>query len=138
MERRQQAIVDGAKKVAENANKARESLSGIKMSWNSDKSIGDVVGGLKNKFGIGAPTVPGMAPMNSDGQKGNTNTGTAGAGTTSAIATGGRRSTSITINLKSLVENLVFEGGYEQNRDEMQRDLESALIRVLQMANSAL
>ena len=55
-----------------------------------------------------------------------------------AIATGGSRSTSITINLKSLVDQLVFEGGYEQSRDEMQRDLESALIRVLQMANSAL
>lgn len=138
VERRRQAIVDGAKKVAENANKAKESLSGIKMSWNSDKSVGDVVGSLKNKFGIGAPAVPGMAPMSGDEQKGHTTTGTAGAGAASAIATGGSRSTSVTINLKSLVEHLIFEGGYEQNRDGMQRDLESALIRVLQMANSAL
>lgn len=140
VESRQQAIVDGAKKVAENARKAKESLSGIKMSWNSDKSLGNVVGGLKKKLGIEAPAVPGMAPMGGSGLNGNTDdgNGTVGAGAASAIATGGSRSTSITINLKSLVENLVFEGGYEQNRDEMQRDLESALIRVLQMANSAL
>lgn len=140
VEARQQAIVDGAKKVAENANKAKESLSGIKMSWNSDKSLGNVVGGLKKRLGIEAPAVPGMAPMGDSSLNGNTDggNGTAGADAASAIATGGSRSTSITINLKSLVENLVFEGGYEQNRDEMQRDLESALIRVLQMANSAL
>lgn len=138
VEKRQQAIVDGAKKVAENANKAKESLSGISMSWNSDKSLGNVVGGLKKKLGIEAPAVPGMAPMDGTGKQGGTNAGTAGTGTASAIATGGRRSTSITINLKSLIENLIFEGGYEQNRDEMEKDLESALIRVLQMANSAL
>nr|DAL75117.1 MAG TPA: tail tape measure protein [Caudoviricetes sp.] len=138
VEKRQQAIVDGAKKVAENASKAKESLSGISMSWNSDKSLGNVVGGLKDKFGIGAPAVPGMTPMGGTGKQGGTNTGAAGSGAASAIATGGSRSTSITINLKSLVENLVFEGGYESSRDEMQRDLESALIRVLQTANSAL
>ena len=60
-----------------------------------------------------------------------------GSGTASAIATGGSKNTSITINLKSLVENVVFEGGYEGSRDVMQRDLESALIRVLEMANTA-
>ncbi|MCM1302253.1 MAG: hypothetical protein NC250_01235 [Alistipes senegalensis] len=139
IESRQQAIVDGAKKVAEHANKAKASLSGIDMSWNSDKSLGNVVGGLKNKLGIETPAVPGMAPVGGD-LNGNSygDNGTAGSGAASAIATGGGRSTSITINLKSLIENLVFEGGYETSRDEMQRDLESALIRVLQTANSAL
>lgn len=140
VEARQQAIVDGAKKVAEDARKAKESLAGINMSWNSDKSLGSVVGGLKEKLGIETPAVPGMAPVGGGDLNGGTydGNGTAGAGAASAIATGGSRSTSITINLKSLVDQLVFEGGYEQSRDEMQRDLESALIRVLQMANSAL
>lgn len=140
VEARQQAIVDGAKKVAEDARKAKESLAGINMSWNSDKSLSDVVGGLKQKLGIETPAVPGMVPMGGGDLNGGTYDGneTAGAGAASAIATGGSRSTSITINLKSLVDQLVFEGGYEQSRDEMQRDLESALIRVLQMANSAL
>lgn len=137
---RQQAIVDGAKKVAEDARKAKESLAGINMSWNSDKSLGDAVGGLKQRLGIETPAVPGMVPAGGGDLNGGTydGNGTAGAGAASAIATGGSRSTSITINLKSLVDQLVFEGGYEQSRDEMQRDLESALIRVLQMANSAL
>nr|DAP70156.1 MAG TPA: tail tape measure [Caudoviricetes sp.] len=135
---RQQAIVDGAKKVAEDARKAKESLAGINMSWNSDKSMSDVVGGLKKKLGIEVPRVPGMAGGNSGGTgNGAGGEGGSGSGTASAIATGGSKNTSITINLKSLVENIVFEGGYEGSRDVMQRDLESALIRVLEMANTA-
>lgn len=135
---RQQAIVDGAKKVAEDARKAKESLAGINMSWNSDKSMSDVVGGLKKKLGIEVPRVPGMAGGNSGGTgNGAGGEGGNGSGTASAIATGGSKNTSITINLKSLVENIVFEGGYEGSRDVMQRDLESALIRVLEMANTA-
>lgn len=135
---RQQAIVDGAKKVAEDARKAKESLAGINMSWNSDKSLSDVVGGLKKKLGIEVPRVPGMAGGNGSGlEDGAGGEGGNGSGTASAIATGGSKNTSITINLKSLVENIVFEGGYEGSRDVMQRDLESALIRVLEMANTA-
>lgn len=102
------------------------------------KSLSDVTAGLKRSLGIETPAVPGMATgtgvgMNGDGSG---NSG-AGAGTASAIATGGTKSTSITITLRSLVENIVFEGGYEQDRDAMQKDLESALIRVLEMAYSA-
>lgn len=139
MEARQQAIVDGAKKVAENAQKAKESLSGISMKWNSDKSLSDVVGGMKKKLGIEAPAVPGMSPVAGGGGNGTdeSSTGMAGSSTAESIATGGSRSSSITINLKSLVEKIVFEGGYESSRDNMEKDLESALIRVLQMANSA-
>lgn len=142
IEARQQAIAEGAKKVSENARKAQESLAGIKLSWNSDKSLGDAVGSFRQKLGIEAPTVPGMTPMDggglNDGIGDTADSGTAGVGAASAIAAGGSRSTSVAINIGSLVEHLVFEGGYEQNRDEMQRDLEGALIRVLQMANSAL
>lgn len=139
MEARQQAIIDGAKKVAENAQKAKESLSGISMKWNSDKSLSDVVGGMKKKLGIEAPAVPGMSPVAGGGGTGTEESGTgmAGNSTAESIATGGNRSSSITINLKSLVEKIVFEGGYEGSRDNMEKDLESALIRVLQMANSA-
>lgn len=137
VEARQQAIVDGTRKVAENARKAKESLAGISMSWNSEKSIGDVFGGLKKKFGIETPSVPGMSAMGSGNGIDGSSAGSSGIGTASAIATGGSRSTSITITLKSLVENIVFEGGYEHDRDAMQKDLESALIRVLEMAYAA-
>lgn len=137
VEARQQAIVDGAKKVAENARKAKESLTGISMSWNSEKSLSDVVGGLKKKLGIEVPAVPGMVGNTSGGTGNGSGGDGTGSSTASAIATGGSKNTSITINLKSLVENIVFEGDYEDSRDVMQRDLESALIRVLEMANTA-
>lgn len=137
VEARQQAIIDGAKKVAENARKAKESLTGISMSWNSEKSLSDVVGGLKKKLGIEVPAVPGMAANAGGGIENPSGGDGTGSSTASAIATGGSKNTSINITLRSLVENIVFEGGYEGNRDVMQRDLESALIRVLEMANSA-
>ncbi|WP_418450189.1 hypothetical protein [Alistipes sp.] len=102
------------------------------------KSLADITSGLKRKMGIETPSVPGMAatPGGDTGDYGGGNGGT-GVGAASSIATGGSKSTSITINLKSLVENIVFEGGYEQGRDSMQKDLESALIRVLEMAYAA-
>lgn len=137
VEARQQAIVEGAKKVTENARKAKESLTGINMSWNSEKSLSNVVGGLKKKLGIEVPAVPGMVGNTSGGTDNCSGGDGTGSSTASAIATGGSKNTSITINLKSLVENIVFEGGYEDSRDVMQRDLESALIRVLEMANTA-
>lgn len=135
VERRQKAIVDGAKSVAENARKARESLSGIQMKWNSEKSLSDVAGGLKSKLGISAPSVPGM-----DAQSGNSGSSTGNSTTakaTEAVSTGGTRNTTISISLGSLVERIVFEGGYESNREQMEKDIESTLIRVLQMARTA-
>lgn len=164
MEERQKAISDGADKVKENLLKAKESLSGIDMSWNSEKSLSDVTNGLKEKLGMGgASSAPGtddtvltddptqnttgLLPGSGNGKnndsallpgtgRGNNSVGT-GVGTSSAISTGGSRSSSVTINLKSLVETLSF-GSYEGDRDTMQRDLESRLIRVLEMANSAM
>ena len=159
MEERQKAISDGADKVKENLLKAKESLSGINMSWNSEKSLSDVTNGLKEKLGMGgASSAPGTddnAVITDDTvipklEETDTNQQTkpkkvtnwahstgAGTDTSSAISTGGSRSSSVTINLKSLVETLSF-GSYEGDRDTMQRDLESRLIRVLEMANSAM
>ena len=74
---------------------------------------------------------------NTPGRGNGTSGSTAGAGAVSAIATGGKRSTTINISLGALVDKLVFEGGYEGSRDDMQRDLENRLIQVLQMAATA-
>lgn len=102
------------------------------------KSLSDVTAGLKRSLGIEAPAVPGMAGNGTGGGPGEDGgSGNGGNGTASSIATGGSKNTSITINLRSLVENLVFEGGYEGSREDMQHDLESRLIRVLEMAASA-
>ena len=51
--------------------------------------------------------------------------------------TGGSRSTSVTINLKSLVEKMVFEGGLGESRSEMERQVSEVLLRVLNMAQAS-
>lgn len=56
---------------------------------------------------------------------------------TEAVATGGQRSTSINISLKSLVESMTFEGTAAQNAEQVERDMAQTLLRVLNMAASA-
>ena len=36
-----------------------------------------------------------------------------------------------------MVERIVYEGSYDDNRENMERDMESLFIRVLQMAKTA-
>ena len=136
IENRQQAIIEGAKRVADHAAKARVSLDGIRLRWDSERSLGDVAAKLKTSLGIASPSLPGMGgelAANTPGSGNGTSGSTAGAG----AATGGKRSTTINISLGALVDKLVFEGGYEGSRDDMQRDLENRLIQVLQMAATA-
>lgn len=140
VENRQQAIIEGAKRVADHAAKAKASLDGIRLRWDSERSLGDVAAKLKTSLGIASPALPGMGgelAANTPGGGSGTSGSTAGAGAVSAIATGGKRSTTIHISLGALVDKLVFEGGYESSRDDMQRDLENRLIQVLQMAATA-
>ena len=56
---------------------------------------------------------------------------------TSAIATGGTRNTSINIHLGKMVENIIFNGGVTENRDNMVKQVEEALLQVLLSAQSA-
>ena len=150
VEARQRAITDGAKKVAEHVGKARESLSTIDMSWKSDQTkkeepdfmmpdlSGGFLAGLKERFdGKFADGLDGFPDGFPDGLADGFPGGSTGGGVVSAIAGGGSCTKSVTINLGSLVEQLTF-GSYEGDRETMQHDLEGALIRVLEMANSAM
>ena len=140
IENRQQAILEGAKRVADNAAKAKASLDGIHLKWDSERSLGDVTAKLKTSLGIASPSLPGMSgelATNTAGTGGGTSGSTTGAGAVSEIATGGQRSSTIHITLGSLVDKLIFEGGYEGSRDDMQRELENRLIQLLQMASTA-
>ena len=140
IENRQQAINEGAQRVADPAATARVTLDGIRLRWDSERSLGDGAAKLKTSLGIASPSLPGMGgeqAANTPGSGNGTSGSTAGAGAVSAIATGGKRSTTINISLGALVDKLVFEGGYEGSRDDMQRDLENRLIQVLQMAATA-
>lgn len=134
IEARKKAVAEGAGKVAEYNRLAAESAKSIDLKWNSDKKLSDITAGVKKSLGISEASVPGMA----DGLGADTGEDGGGmAGAVEAVATGGKRSTTININLKSLVENIIFQGGYESEADGMQKDLESRLIQVLMMARSA-
>lgn len=132
-----------AAEIAEAEGKVRELAAqrraiDIWQVRSNGKSLGDVAGGLKAQLGFGAPGAPGAA--NSPGASGTPSGGSltaSAAGAASMISPGGSRSWQVTINLGSLVGQMVFEGGYERNRETMQRDVESALLRVLQQAYAA-
>lgn len=131
IEKRQQAIVDGAKKVAENAAKAKDSLAGIEMGWK----------GKEKTEKAQASTGMNSRLQESLGSRTSAQGGAQAAGTTSrateAVATGGSRSTNITINLKDLVGQISFNGSLADKREEMERTLAESMFRVLAMAQSS-
>ncbi|MGM9747505.1 MAG: tape measure protein [Candidatus Cryptobacteroides sp.] len=101
------------------------------------KTLTDVIGGLKKSIGISPAGVPGMTGQQGNGESVSGAGPASQTGAVDAVATGGKRGTTINIKLDNLVGQIVFEDGYEGSRDEMQKDLESALLRVLQMAYTA-
>ncbi|MBR7036256.1 MAG: tape measure protein [Bacteroidales bacterium] len=72
----------------------------------------------------------------------NVNGGIGGTGTapgtldnkTTTTATGGTRNTQITINLGKFVENMVFNGGYTENKKEIENHFREMLLRTLYAA----
>ena len=136
VEARQKAIVDGAKAVADNAKKAKESLGGIEMGWDSGKKVSDTTGGVKAKLGINDQLQ--NAVGGTSGVQGGTGSGTATGNATEAVATGGTKSTNVTISLQNLVEKIVFEGTTAENKSEIERNLAEAMFRVLNMAQSSI
>lgn len=84
-------------------------------------------------FAIDEATIPGLTPADGTGSKGSGATST-GLSTAESIATGGTRSTTINITLRNLVEKIIYEGGFGENRANTEKDMEDLLIRVLQMA----
>lgn len=55
---------------------------------------------------------------------------------TTATATGGTRNTTVNINLGKMVESINFNGGYEQNEQDMEQRLAAMLSRILGMAEA--
>lgn len=53
-----------------------------------------------------------------------------------ATATGGTRNTTVNINLGKMVESIVFNGGYEENEQDMEQRLAEMLSRILGMAEA--
>lgn len=53
------------------------------------------------------------------------------------VATGGTRNTTINIHLGKMIENIIFQGGLKENAQDMERQVEEVLMRVLFAAESA-
>lgn len=131
VEKRQQAIVDGAKAVMENANKAKESLAGIKMGWGSGDDSKDT-----SSMGTQSQLLNSVSG-GSSGMGGGSEGGSGLGKSSEAIATGGTRTTNITITLKNMVENINFNGSISEKKEEVERQLAEVMFRVLNMAQSS-
>ena len=130
VENRKKEIAEAAGKVAQDASAAKQSLAGIEMSWKKNDKASDKV-----KAGGVGEQLKAMA----GGGGGGTTTGgdTTATESTKSVAMGGSRSTNITINLKSLVEKIVFEGGVAENGKAMADQVAQYMLQALNMAQAS-
>lgn len=105
---RKKAITDGAKKIVDLGVQAKNEFSAAanSLSWN-DTSFSSIANGIKNKLGISTPGIPGMD--SGEGGSGRLNSGgsggagsTVGKDTANSIATGGSKTTHITVNVAEM------------------------------------
>lgn len=61
---------------------------------------------------------------------------TAASKSAQATATGGTRNTTVNINLGKMVESIVFNGGFNENEQDMEQRLAAMLSRILGMAEA--
>ncbi len=103
------------------------------VKWKSDEE-----GESQEESGVMASlqkmTNGGIVPQGG-GTGGGTLNGTLGQ-TAQATATGGTRNTEIHINLGSMVENMIFNGGVGENRADIERQIAEVMSRVLGMAEA--
>ncbi|MDM1550661.1 tape measure protein [Empedobacter falsenii] len=116
------------------------------LSWNSDRSLGDVITKMKGKLGMGGSTSDaGIAPPKAGIGTGTVDTkldgkkGKKGAEKTNqATTTGGSKSNYITINLDALVKGLTINSdNSDDSSNQLQNKTTDALLRVLAMATTA-
>lgn len=110
----------------------------VKMN---DTSFSDIANGIKNKLGISAPGIPGT-DGGASGLGGLNGTGSGGAGSTvggdtaNSIATGGSKTTHITINLGELVGTInISKNGFRESTEDMTDKVLDAMTRVLSMTH---
>ncbi|MDB4157973.1 phage tail tape measure protein [bacterium] len=129
-ERRKQAIIDQAKKVAETALKAKDEFQ---------KAAGSIKWKVKTEVetptGITAPSLPGVTNSEKtptkDGNKDPLKTN-------KSIATGGTKHNYITINLDKLIEAVNIKGNdFKDSAKQMQDQTTDALLRTLALATTA-
>jgi tape measure domain-containing protein len=139
-EKRKKEITDGAKSIIETGRQAAEEFKKAGKSFSiNDTSLGDVVNGMKSKLGISTPGVPGMDGADSGAGTGNGTSGKGGASgkAASSIATGGSKTTHITLNLGNLVQTMTINSGDIREGAQKVRDIVlDELSRALIMAQA--
>ena len=121
-------IADAQNKVDELAAK-RQEMKVWEVTWNSDKKLSDVTGGVKSKLGINSQLADNV---NGEGGGGGDEAGKAA----NAVATGGTRNTQITINLGKMAD-INFNGSVGENAEDIEKKFEELFLRVLFMAQNA-
>lgn len=124
-------------KVAE-LQKQIAGMKVIELSWNKT-TFSDVADKLKAKIGISTPGVPGTGAPIGDGTGigGQTGGGASGAGkdTANSIATGGTKTTHITINISELGNDMkIFVSGVKEGAENIRDMILDELTRALAMA----
>lgn len=148
VEQRKKIITDNIKAVAKADAAARDNFikAGNSLSWNSDRSLGDVITGMKDKLGMGGSgTDGGIAPPKTGVGTGTVDTKLGGKKgkkdaekTNQATTTGGSKSNYITINLDALIKGLTINSeNSDDSSNQLQNKTTDALLRVLAMATTA-
>jgi tape measure domain-containing protein len=103
---------------------------GYQVSSAQEKTTGITSATSSANTGIPAPKMPGAAVVTTPPKS------SKAKATTDAIASGGTRNTSVNINLKNMVENIVFNGGVNENRGDLEKQITQIMMRVLGMAQA--
>lgn len=136
---RKKAVVDGYKKTAELAIQTKNEFQAAagSLKWNSERKLGDMVGGLKKQVGISEPTMPGVPTNLKDPLNGGKGKDKADKSNT-ATATGGTKHNYITIKIEQLngLRADTVNGGKETAK-QAGEGIADELLRILAMAGSA-
>ena len=134
--KRAKAVADTQEKI-EGINKQIANMEVFQLRMNN-KSFSDVANSLKNKLGISTPGVPGTngsGVARTGGLMGGENGSNAGKETANSIATGGSKTTHITINLGELVGTInINKNGFRESAENMRDIVLDEMTRVLSMA----
>mgnify|MGYP000873566014 CR=1 FL=1 len=140
-ESRKKAISDGIKRTGDLEKRSREEFKKAagSFSWNNT-SFADIANSLKGKLGISSPVIPGAGATDLGGGVTDLMTGGgggngAGRETANSIATGGTKTTHITIILDNLVETVnINKNGFRESAENMRDIVLDEMTRVLAMA----
>lgn len=133
-ESRKQALADGARKVLENANKARESLSGIEMGWK--KSGNETAEETGTNTGMSPAVLPGASNASIIPTYQTTSPDVVKKSSEGTVG-GGPRSGGVTLNLGKLMDNVnIYAQEFRDGLNDLDNQVLESLTRVLNIAQS--